>query len=47
MNSDGEKIPPEEPEPRLTDVANSLQTKSSASSQARVSWPNTIAWTVA
>ena len=24
MNSDGEKIPPEAPEPRLTEVANSL-----------------------
>ena len=34
MNSEGEKIPPDEPEPRLTVVANSLQTNNSASSQA-------------
>ncbi len=28
MKSDGEKMPPDEPEPRLIDVANSLQTNS-------------------
>ena len=47
MNSEGEKIPPEEPDPRLVDVASSLQTNSSANSQAAVSWPNRIACTVA
>ena len=47
MKSDGEKIPPEAPEPRLTVVANSLQRNSNASSPAAVSWPSTIACTVA
>jgi hypothetical protein len=32
MNSDGEKIPPEEPDPRLSEVASSLQKNSSRSS---------------
>ena len=48
MNSDGEKMPPDEPEPRLSEVASSLQTNSSASSQAdRRVWPGRIAWIVA
>jgi hypothetical protein len=47
MNSDGEKIPPDEPEPRLVVVANGLQTNNSANSQAVLSWPSTIACTVA
>ena len=33
MNNDGEKMPPDEPDPRLSEVANSLQTASSPSSQ--------------
>ena len=33
MNSDGEKMPPDEPEPRLSEVASSLQTNSRTSSQ--------------
>jgi hypothetical protein len=47
MNSEGENIPPDAPDPRLTVVANSLATNNNASSQAAVSWPNTIACTVA
>ena len=39
MNSDGEKMPPEEPEPRLTEVAHSLAKNSSASSPVRSSRP--------
>ena len=35
MNSDGEKMPPDAPEPRLTEVANSLAANSSASSAGR------------
>ena len=34
MNSEGEKIPPDEPDPRLSEVASSLQTKSRRSSPA-------------
>ena len=47
MNSDGEKMPPEEPEPRLSEVASSLQTNSSSRNQPIVSWPVRIAWIVA
>ena len=32
MNSDGEKMPPEAPEPRLTEVAQSLAANNSSSS---------------
>ena len=35
MNSEGEKMPPEEPEPRLSEVASSLQTNSSSSRPGR------------
>jgi hypothetical protein len=31
MNKEGEKMPPDEPDPRLVDVASALQTNSSAS----------------
>ena len=34
MNSEGEKMPPDEPEPRLVDVASILQTNSRPSNQA-------------
>ena len=47
MNSDGEKMPPDEPEPRLTEVAKSLPANSSSSSPARSRWPSRIAWMVA
>ena len=43
MNSDGEKMPPDEPEPRLSEVASTLQTNSSASSQTPTVWPARIA----
>ena len=33
MNNDGEKMPPDEPEPRLSEVANALQMTNSPSSQ--------------
>jgi hypothetical protein len=33
MNKEGEKIPPDEPDPKLSEVANSLPTASSPSSQ--------------
>ena len=33
MNNEGEKMPPDEPDPKLSEVANSLHTASSPSSQ--------------
>ena len=33
MNNEGEKIPPDEPDPKLSEVANSLHTARSPSSQ--------------
>ena len=39
MYSDGEKIPPDEPDPRLTDVATSFATESSARKGAVASPP--------
>ena len=47
MNSDGEKMPPEAPEPRLTVVANSLATNSPSSSPAATRLFSRIAWMVA
>ena len=47
MNSEGEKMPPDEPEPRLAEVAASLHTNSSASRPTIVRWPVRIAWIVA
>ena len=47
INSDGEKIPPEEPDPRLSEVASSLQKNSSRSSPDAANWPTNIACTVA
>src|SRR5579872_7072564 len=38
MNSEGEKMPPDDPEPRLKDVATSFETNSSARNQA-TPWP--------
>jgi hypothetical protein len=46
MNSEGEKMPPDEPAPRLVEVAKSLQTKRSASSQPAAPQPLRIAWIV-
>ncbi len=46
MNSDGEKMPPDEPEPRLMQVAASLQTNSSSSSPPAASPPFSVAWIV-
>ncbi len=37
MNSDGEKIPPDEPEPSVSDVASSLATNSTVSSPVETS----------
>ena len=39
MNSDGEKIPPDDPDPRLTDVANSLLTNRIRRNPAPGIWP--------
>jgi hypothetical protein len=39
MNSEGEKIPPEAPQPRLIEVAHSLATNSIASSAGSASSP--------
>jgi hypothetical protein len=36
-NSGGEKMPPDDPEPKLTPVATSLQTNNGVSSQAVLS----------
>ena len=52
MNSEGEKMPPEEPEPRLTEVANSLATNRNSSKAPSIgrlvpSWPVRIASIVA
>ena len=47
MNSDGEKMPPDEPEPRLSEVASSLQANSRASKPEPPSLPSRIAWIVA
>ena len=47
MNSDGEKMPPDEPEPRLNDVASSLQAYSSNRNHAPLSWLVSVAWIVA
>ena len=46
MNREGENTPPDDPDPRLVVVANSLHTNSSANSQAAFSWPKTMACTV-
>jgi hypothetical protein len=42
MNNEGEKIPPDEPDPRLSEVANALQANSSASSQNDEIYPANI-----
>ena len=47
MNSDGEKMPPEAPEPRLTEVAHNLAANSSASRPGTIRPPERIAWIVA
>ena len=47
MNSDGEKMPPDDPEPRLTEVAKILPANSNSSSPGAVRWPSRIAWIVA
>jgi hypothetical protein len=47
MNSEGEKTPPEAPDPRLTEVAKSLPTKSAANSRIPVVPPSRIDWMVA
>ena len=40
MNSDGEKMPPEEPEPRLSEVATSLHDEQEQQEARRPSsWP--------
>ena len=38
MNREGEKMPPDEPEPRLSDVASSFEPNSNARNQA-TPWP--------
>ena len=47
MNSDGEKMPPDAPEPRLTVVANSLPTNSPSSRTIVIELFCRIAWIVA
>jgi hypothetical protein len=48
MNSEGEKMPPDEPEPRLMQVASSLQKNSSSRNHPPpVSWSASVAWIVA
>ncbi len=47
MNSDGEKMPPEAPEPRLIEVAKTLAAKSRASSTRPTVVPSRIDWMVA
>ena len=47
MNSEGEKMPPEAPEPRLTEVAQSLAANSTTSSAGIAEIAARIAWTVA
>ena len=46
MKSDGEKIPPEEPDPRLIEVAASLLTNSSAMKGAATMPPSRMSWMV-
>ena len=46
MKSEGEKIPPDDPEPRLSDVASSLHANSRSGSQAPDIWPSKIDWIV-
>ena len=43
MNSEGENIPPEAPEPRLIEVATSLAANSNSSSAGRLKSPVRIA----
>ena len=43
MNSDGEKMPPEAPEPRLTEVAQSLAANNKTSSAGMPRSPVRIA----
>jgi hypothetical protein len=43
MNKDGEKIPPDEPDPRLSEVASALHANSSPSSQNVEICPSNIA----
>jgi hypothetical protein len=47
MKRDGENTPPDEPEPRLIEVAVILQGRSSASSEAPDRLPLRIDWMVA
>ena len=47
MNRDGEKIPPEAPEPRLRSVAASLQTNSRNRKAKLPRPPSSTAWIVA
>ena len=48
MNSDGEKMPPDEPEPRLSDVASELAQKQQRKQPRRRRRPPVrIAWIVA
>jgi hypothetical protein len=47
MNSEGEKMPPDEPAPRLVEVAASLHRNSRAKNHAAGRQPLRIAWIVA
>ena len=44
MNNDGEKIPPDDPDPRLTEVASNLQTNRISRNPAPASWLCSMAW---
>ena len=46
MNNEGEKMPPDAPEPRLTEVANSLATNKINSSAGHCRPPVRMAWIV-
>jgi hypothetical protein len=47
IKSEGEKMPPDEPEPRLNEVAVSLQTKSNPRRGAVARLPSRTSWIVA
>lgn len=46
MNSEGEKMPPDDPEPRLVDVASALQMNNRPSNQAADVSPTRMLWMV-
>ena len=47
MNSDGEKMPPEAPEPRLSEVASELRDEQQRQQPERRKLPDKNAWIVA